>query len=267
MEVVILKDSAAVAKCAAQIIAETIAKKADVALGLNASASLLPIYRELINLNSAGEVSFAAARSFNSSEYVGLDPSHRESSRSFMNKHLFNHIDIASENSHVPPGHLKNPLEAGPYYERTIADAGGIDLQLLGIGVLGQLGFNEPTSSLRSRTRVKALSERVVREKSALFKNEEFQPSLAITMGLGTLLEARRVLLVATGERRAQAIADAVEGPLAARCPASALQLHENAIAMVDEAAASQLQMKEQYRYGLAFQESLINPVSETRGL
>jgi glucosamine-6-phosphate deaminase len=267
MEVIILKDAQDVAKRAARVVCETVHRKPETVLGLATGSTPVAMYKELIAANQAGSVSFKKMRTFNLDEYVGLDPTHHQSYRTFMNENLFNHIDIEMDNTQVPPGNLKNPMEAGPYYERMIADAGGIDLQILGIGSNGHIGFNEPTSSFASRTRVKTLTETTVKDNSRFFKTDEFQPTLSITMGIKTILETKRVVLLATGENKAQAVYDAIEGPMACVCPASALQMHEHVTFIVDEAAASQLKMKEYYDYVLGFQDSLTEQFGDPRGV
>ena len=155
-----------------------------------------------------------------------------------MNENLFDKIDIDKSNTEVPDGMAENPLEVGPGYERMIELAGGIDLQVLGVGSDGHIGFNEPTSSLGSVTRVKTLTKQTIEDNSRFFEPDEFQPKLAITMGIKTILDARRILLLAHGENKAQAVRDMVEGPLSAFCPASALQLHQRTTILIDEAAA-----------------------------
>ncbi|HEX4924885.1 MAG TPA: glucosamine-6-phosphate deaminase, partial [Bdellovibrionales bacterium] len=156
-----------------------------------------------------------------------------------------------------PDGRAANPVLEGPAYEARIAAAGGIDLQILGIGRNGHIGFNEPTSSLTSRTRIKTLAETTFKDNSRFFAKGEAQPELGITMGIGTILEARRILLLATGENKALAVAAAVEGSLSSMCPASALQLHRHAMLLVDEAAASQLKLKDYYRWVMSQQEKI----------
>ncbi len=267
MEVIILKNATEVAERSARIVCDTVNKKPNTVLGLATGSTPVAMYKEMINANKEGKVSFKQMRTFNLDEYVGLDPSHHQSYRTFMNENLFNDIDIDIDNTQVPPGNLENPMEAGPYYEDLIAKAGGIDLQILGIGTNGHIGFNEPTSSLASRTRVKTLTETTVKDNSRFFKEGEFQPTLSITMGIKTILETKRVLLLATGKNKAKAIADAIEGPMAGRCPASALQMHEHTTFIIDEDAASQLEMKEYYKYVLGFQDNLIDKFGDSRGV
>jgi len=190
-------------------------------------------------------------RSFNLDEYVGIEANHKYSFRRFMNEQLFNHIDIVPENTHLPDGMCANPRAEGRRFEALIASLGGIDLQILGIGRNGHIGFNEPASSLASRTRVKTLAPQTRKDN---FGDEHEQalvhaPLHAITMGIGTILDARHVLLLAQGVAKARAIVNAVEGPVTAMCPASALQQHPRVTVVVDEAAAQLLEHKDYYRW------------------
>jgi glucosamine-6-phosphate deaminase len=167
-------------------------------------------------------------------------------------------VSINIKNTHIPNGDAASPLKEGPAYERKIKRAGGIDLQILGIGANGHVGFNEPTSSLGSRTRVKALTERTIRDNNRFFAPGEFQPQLAITMGIQTILEAKRIILLATGHSKAKAVADAAEGPVSAMCPASALQFHPKTCFIIDEEAAEELKLKDYYKWVRTHQESLV---------
>jgi len=151
-----------------------------------------------------------------------------------------------------------NPLEVGPAYEKMIQEAGGIDLQVLGVGTDGHIGFNEPTSSLGSITRVKTLTQQTIEDNSRFFEPDEFQPKLAITMGIKTILDARRILLLAHGENKADAVRDMAEGPLSAFCPASALQLHQRTTILIDEPAASKLTLKGYYKFVGEMQDDLV---------
>ncbi|WP_108123976.1 glucosamine-6-phosphate deaminase [Saccharospirillum mangrovi] len=249
MQIVILDTPDAVAEYGAAQFIKQLQRKPDSVLGLATGSTPIALYRELIRRFQAGEVSFAQARSFNLDEYLGLAGEHPQSYRHFMNRELFDQIDINPANTQVPNGAAKDPLAACDAYEAAIKTAGGIDLQLLGIGRNGHIGFNEPSSSLASRTRVKTLTPDTVEANKRFFKADEFQPNLAITMGIGTIMEARKILLLATGEGKAEAVREAVEGPVAARCPASILQMHPRATLVLDRAAAKALKDVDFYEY------------------
>ncbi|MCJ8314231.1 MAG: glucosamine-6-phosphate deaminase [Saccharospirillaceae bacterium] len=241
MKIVILKDASAVAKYSAAIFIKQIQNKADCVLGFATGSTPVDMYNELINAYKNRQVSFDQVSSFNLDEYLGLSGDHQQSYRFFMNDKLFDHIDIDLAKTTVPPGDSKNPIDACAHFERKIIECGGIDIQLLGLGRNGHIGFNEPSSSLSSRTRIKTLKQQTINDNARFFKDETFQPHLAITMGIGTILEARKIVLLATGKNKAQAIADTIQGPITAQCPASALQLHANTVIVIDELAASKL--------------------------
>lgn len=249
MEVIIADDQQQIAVLAAALVAELLDKKPTAVLGLATGNTPLRLYRELIRLYVAGKISFKQATTFNLDEYLGVDPASALSYRRYMQENFFEHIDIEPAHTHLPDGMAANPRQQGPDYEQRILRAGGIDLQVLGIGRNGHIGFNEPGSSLASRTRIKTLASNTRRDNGALLPPGEVMPKLAITMGVGTILQARRVLLLAQGEHKAVAVAQAVEGPLAAMCPASALQLHPHVTVLLDEASASKLQLIEYYRH------------------
>lgn len=249
MQIVILDTPEAVARYGADQFMAQLQQKPQAVLGLATGSTPIALYRELIRRYQVGEVSFAQARSFNLDEYLGLSGDHPQSYRHFMNTELFDQIDIKPANTQVPDGAADDPLIACEAYEAAIKATGGIDLQLLGIGRNGHIGFNEPSSSLASRTRVKTLTPDTVEANKGFFKSDEFQPNLAITMGIGTIMEGRHILLLATGEAKAEAIREAVEGPVAARCPASILQMHPRAMLVLDRAAAKALQDVDFYAY------------------
>lgn len=249
MQVVILPDENHVAEYAADVIVRQIQIKPDSTLGLATGSTPQSTYARLIQRYFAGHVRFRAVQTFNLDEYLGLAPNHPQSYRYFMDEVLFRHIDIAPENTHVPNGLAIDPKKACAAYEQSIKAAGGIDLQLLGLGRNGHIGFNEPTSSLASRTRVKTLTPATVKDNARFFKANEFQPQLSVTMGIGTIMEASFVMLLATGEHKANAVARMIEGAVSAACPASALQFHPKTVVVVDEAAAKTLALKEFYQY------------------
>ena len=265
VEVIILPDAASVAHKASALVTAMIDIKPQAVLGLATGATPLMMYQNLISAYQAGAVSFAGVHSFNLDEYLGLVPDHRQSYRAYMFDRLFQHIDINVAHTHVPTCvQGKSPHAAGALYEKKISAAGGIDLQVLGIGSNGHIGFNEPSSSLASRTRVKTLDIKTLEDNRHLFRADEYQPELAITMGIGTILEARRIMLLATGSRKSVAVATMIEGALSAQCPATALQMHESVTVLLDEAAASQLQHRDYYHWVYAQNEKL-NEVFGTR--
>jgi glucosamine-6-phosphate deaminase len=190
---------------------------------------------------------FSRVVTFNLDEYVGLEPTHSQSYRHFMQENLFRHLNIDLRNTHVPDGRAPDLEAQCEAYERLIREAGGIDLQVLGIGRDGHIAFNEPGSSLGSRTRLKTLTMETVRDNARFFGSEDAVPRLAVTMGVGTILESRRCLLMACGQEKAEAIRDTIEGPITAQVTASALQLHREVIAVIDEAAASALARRKYY--------------------
>jgi len=255
MEVVILNDARKVAAKGAELVGEMLRVKPAAVFGFATGSTPLSMYRLLAERCRAGKLSFREAASFNLDEYLGIGPGNPQSYRAYMDREFFDHVDMDKARTHVPgcaPG--ENPRLVGPRYEAMIRAAGGIDLQVLGIGHNGHVGFNEPSSSLASRTRIKTLTRRTLEENSRLFAPGEFQPKLAITMGIATIMGARRIMLLATGEEKAQAVASMVEGPVTAMCPASALQLHEHVTVLLDEAAASGLAHREYY--DLAYREN-----------
>ncbi len=249
MKVVILKDAAEVAKYGADIFIKQIKRKPDSVLGLATGSTPVALYKELISAYQEGRVSFKNVNSFNLDEYLGLPGTHPQSYRYFMNQQLFDHIDIDKGQTAVPPGDAEDPFSACERYENNIKQKGGIDIQLLGIGRNGHIGFNEPSSSLMSRTRVKTLTRATIDDNARFFGPDEYQPHLSITMGIGTILESKKVVLLATGANKAEAIKATVEGPLTAACPASALQMHEHVVLVIDEAAASQLADVDFYKH------------------
>ncbi len=249
MQIVIQPTADAAADYGRQIFVQQLAAKANSVLGLATGSTPLALYQKLINACQLQQLSFAKAKTFNLDEYLGLAGDHPQSYRYFMQQHLFNHIDILPQNTTVPDGAATDPVAACHNYEQQITAAGGIDLQLLGLGRNGHIGFNEPSSGLRSRTRIKTLTAATIADNARFFQAGEYQPHLSLTMGIGTILDARKVLLLATGANKATAVKAMIEGPLTAACPASALQLHQHAIVVLDEAAAAALADIEFYRH------------------
>jgi glucosamine-6-phosphate deaminase len=250
VEVVIRQHDQQCGVTGADIIADAVASGATT-LGLATGSSPLSVYRELIRRHRKEGLSFARAQAFLLDEYVGLPPSHGQAYARVIRTEFTNHIDIDSRRVYGPNGMADDIFIAAQEYDALIATAGPVDVQLLGIGVNGHIGFNEPGSSLGSRTRVKTLTEQTRHDNARFFAGIEEVPRHVITQGLGTICEARHLVLIATGAHKAQAVAAAVEGPLTASCPASILQLHPHVTVIVDEAAAAQLKNADFYRYAL----------------
>lgn len=247
MKVLIVADEKAATQRAADIVARIVRAKPDAVLGLATGGTMLPLYDALAQRHRDEGLSFAATTSFNLDEYIGLAPDHPCSYHRYMQEAFFDHIDIDPARTHLPRGDAADPKAASDEFEAQIEAAGGIDLQLLGIGRNGHIGFNEPTASLGSRTRIKTLTTSTRRANQRYFTSFEDTPRYAITMGVATILASRKCLLLATGEAKADAVARMVEGPLSAACPASALQLHPRATILIDEAAASALTLTDYY--------------------
>ena len=249
MEVVIQLNDEAAAALAARIIARELRANPHLVLALATGKTMERVYRNLVRLHQTEKLDFSLCRTFNLDEYVGLFPSDPNSYRYYMNHHLFRNVNVDPRNTHLPNGLAENLDEECRRYEATIRRVGGIDVQLLGIGKAGHIGFNEPLSALQSRTRVKALTPTTLKQNAPNFGSEDKMPRRAMTMGVGTILESRRCLLLATGESKAKVIAKAVEGPITSMVSATALQLHPRCTVIVDEDAAANLAEKDYYRW------------------
>lgn len=249
MEIIIKPDAAEAQQEAARILRRQIQSKPDSVLGLATGSTPIPVYAALVQMHGRGELDFSRIVTFNLDEYVGLAPDHPCSYREFMREHLFGRVNIAPKNIHFPDGLAKEIPAHCLEYEAAIARVGGIDLQLLGIGRDGHIGFNEPSSSLASRTRIKTLTPQTVKDNAKCFGSPDKVPRHVITMGVGTIMDARRCLLLATGEAKADVVARMAEGPLTADVPASILQMHPSCTLVVDEPAAAKLKRHEYYRW------------------
>ncbi len=247
MEVIIQKDKGSATKLVARLLANQLNETPTMTLGLATGRTMEALYDELVRLYEAKEVDFSKCGSFNLDEYVGLTPEDPNSYRSYMNKWLFDRVNIHKAKTHVPNGSAEDLDEECRNYEALIRGAGGLDFQLLGIGSSGHIGFNEPLSALRSLTRVKALTRDTIEQNSGLFPDPSMMPRRAITMGVDTILKSKRAVLLATGSSKADIIAKAVEGPLTAIVTASALQLHSHCTIVVDEDAAAKLTHRDYY--------------------
>jgi len=249
MEVVIQPTAEAAADLVARIIAWELRKKPRLVLGLASGNTMESVYARLAQMHRDEKLDFSACCTFNLDEYIGLSAKHINSYRHYMNQHLFRRVNIPFSNTHMPDGVAEDPAVECVKYEERIADRGGIDLQLLGIGHNGHVGFNEPFSSFRSRTRVTVLSRATRLQNAPHFPSPDAVPKRAITMGVGTILDCRRNLLLATGAEKASIVAKAVEGPITIMISASALQLHPNCSFILDEAAARELKESEYHQW------------------
>jgi glucosamine-6-phosphate deaminase len=249
MEVIIKENYEEMSEEAAAIIRDAIHLKPNLVLGLATGSTPIGTYKELIRMYEAGELDFSKVVTFNLDEYVGLPSTHDQSYHYFMHENLFNHININPANVHVPSGVVRDFGSYCQWYEDEIAKAGGVDVQVLGIGSDGHIGFNEPGSSLASRTSIVTLTEETIKDNSRFFESMEDVPRFAITMGVGTIMEAGLCLLLANGEKKADPVEALVEGPITSQVTASALQMHPNATVIIDEAAASKLERVDYYKW------------------
>ena len=244
MTVIVCETKEEMSAKAGEIFAARIKAKPDIVLGLATGSTPEGLYAELAKRNKAGEIDCSKVRTFNLDEYLGLAPDHDQSYRYFMNKALFDNINIDKANTRVLNGVAEDLAAECRKYEEEIKAAGGVDLQLLGIGSNGHIAFNEPGSAKDSRTRVVQLKESTIQDNARFFKSADEVPREALSMGNGSVLESKEIVLVANKESKADAIAAAVEGPVSDDCPASFLQEHPNVTIVVDEAAASKLKDK-----------------------
>jgi len=249
IEVSIKKGYDDLSKRAAEIIADAIMNKPNSVLGLATGSTPIGCYRELVRMHREEGLDFSRVVTFNLDEYIGLPPIHPQSYRYFMNENLFNHVNIKIENTHVPNGLSEDLQRTCKEFEEAIKSSGGIDLQLLGIGSNGHIAFNEPGSPFNSRTRVVKVSEQTIKDNARFFKSIDEVPRQAISMGTGTIMETRKIILLASGAGKADAVAKSVKGPVTEEVPASILQTHPNCIFVIDEAAASKLVFKKYKKY------------------
>ncbi len=250
MEVIIRPTKQAAIKLAAQLIAKSVRRKPHFVLGLATGATMEGVYDELARMHSAEKLDFSRCHTFNLDEYVGVPPESPFSYHEYMRKHLFSRVNIHPLCAHLPNGMAPDLAAECRHYEHLMREVGGVDLQLLGIGRDGHIGFNEPLSALRSRTREKALTPSTLAANVKFFGGDmDKMPRRAITMGVGTILEAHNCLMLVTGDSKADILARAVEGPITSMVTASALQLHPHCQVIVDEEAAANLQGKDYYRW------------------
>ena len=251
MEIVVCKDKAEASRKAADMIAALVKRNPKCVLGLATGSTPVLMYDELAKDVKAKKISFRQVKTWNLDEYYGLAPTHDQSYRYFMNENLFKKIDIQIKNTHVLNGLAKDPVKECKAYEAAIKRAGGIDLQVLGIGSDGHIAFNEPGTSLNSRTSVVYLTPSTVKDNARLFFKGDMKavPKSALSMGVGTICEARKIILLAFGENKQDAVKGCVEGPMSQFCTASALQAHNDCWIFCDEAAAKKLKLKKYYAW------------------
>lgn len=249
MEILIQPDARTAARLTAHIVARALGARPTLVLGLATGRTMIPVYAEWVRLHREKGLDFSQCTTFNLDEFIGLHPDHPGSFHAYMREHLFSKVNLDPRRIHLPDG-MAPDLEAEcAAYERAIREAGGIDIQLLGIGRDGHIGFNEPLSALLSRTRQKALTLQTLQDNVDPFGRLDAMPRRAITMGVGTILEARRCLVLVTGEDKAEILARAVEGPITAMVTASALQWHPRCTVVVDQEAATRLQGRSYYEW------------------
>jgi glucosamine-6-phosphate deaminase len=256
MEIIIQRTPEEMSKTAARVVASVINAKPNAVIGLATGSTPLGLYKELVRMHREEGLDFSQVTTFNLDEYVGLTQQHPQSYHYFMHENLFKHINIAKQNIYIPSGTTDNYHAFCFWYEQRIKECGGIDLQILGIGSDGHIAFNEPTSSLGSRTRIKTLAKQTIDDNARFFDSPDQVPIYAITMGVGTILEARKVLLLANGSKKAAAVAATIEGPVTSMITASALQLHPDVMMVIDQEAAADLKMRDYYDW---IQANMVN--------
>ncbi|MFF2481439.1 glucosamine-6-phosphate deaminase [Paenibacillus sp. NPDC058071] len=249
MNISVFSSNKEVSARAAELIAELLREKPDAVLGLATGDTPIGVYEALVERFKRGEVSFRQASAFNLDEYAGLPPEHEQSYAAYMAKHLLNEIDLPLDRAYIPNG-LAADLEAeSKAYDRLLEQAGQLDLQLLGIGHNGHIGFNEPGPHLHAGTHVVALTEETRDANSRYFDHLEDVPSQAVTMGVGWMMKAKHVVLIARGEGKAAVVKEALFGPITTSCPGSLLQLHPRLTVLLDEGAARDVQGLPGVRY------------------
>ncbi|WP_066871154.1 glucosamine-6-phosphate deaminase [Clostridium mediterraneense] len=241
MKVLIVKNYEEMSKKAAEFMAELVNEKPEAILGLATGGTPVGMYKELIEMNKAGKVDFSKVTTVNLDEYVGLAGDHEQSYRYFMNTNLFNHINVNKDKTFVPSGLAENIEEECKKYDERIKELGGIDLQLLGLGGNGHIAFNEPDNHLVVGTHLTGLTQDTIDANSRFFESADEVPKTAVTMGLGGIMQAKRILLIASGEGKADAVEAMMNGKITTDCPASMLQMHRDVTIIVDEAAAAKL--------------------------
>ena len=260
MEIIIQLTYKQLTSIASEIIRDALLKKPNLVLGLATGSTPIALYKALVRMHKEDGLDFSEVTTFNLDEYIGIPCDHPQSYHTFMANHFFDHVNILKKNQHIPQNTEENHEEFCEAYEEAIVRAGGIDIQVLGIGTDGHIGFNEASSSLASRTRIKTLSRSTLAANAIHFGDDvRAVPEMAITMGIGTIMEATQCLLLANGASKSEAIAHAIEGPITAMVPASILQTHPKTVVLIDEAAASDLKEIEYYKRSYANKLKLLD--------
>lgn len=241
MKIIVTKNYEELSKAAANEMAKVVTEKANAILGLATGGSPIGMYKELIRMNNAGEIDFSQVTTVNLDEYVGLSGEHNQSYRFFMNDNLFNHINIDKNKTFVPNGLAENVEEECKNYDAKIAELGGTDVQLLGVGNNGHIAFNEPDNFLVSGTHLTGLTQSTIEANARFFDSIDEVPKTALTMGLGGIMKAKKIIVIASGEGKAEAVRDMLSGKITTDMPASMLQMHKDVVVIVDEAAAKLL--------------------------
>lgn len=239
MKVIITVSYDEMSKKAAEIVKKQIKEKHNTVLGLATGSTPLKMYEHLIEMYKRGEIDFSNVVTFNLDEYIGLSPDHPQSYHYFMYYNFFNHININKKNVHIPNGIAEDLEEECRKYDEEIEKAGGIDLQILGIGINGHIGFNEPDESIETKTHIVNLTEDTINANKRFFESEEEVPKKAITMGLGSIMKAKKIVLLASGKNKAEAIKETIKGQLTTKVPATVLALHPDVTIIIDKEAAS----------------------------
>lgn len=237
MKLIHTKDYAEMCKHASRLFAAQITLNPNTVLGLATGSTPVGMYAELVQMYKEGRLDFSQVKTVNLDEYVGISGENDQSYRYFMNHQLFDHVNICKENTYVPNGLAENISEECTRYEALLQDLGGVDMQLLGIGINGHIGFNEPCDHFPEFTSMVNLTESTIQANARFFQSMDEVPKTAVSMGIGTIMKAKKIVLVANGENKAQIIYDTVYGPITPKVPASVLRLHPDVTIFVDDAA------------------------------
>lgn len=241
LDIRIFENYEEISKEAAQMIKETVDKKKDAVLGLATGSTPIGLYKELIRLNQANEIDFSDVKTVNLDEYIGLDGDHDQSYRTFMNEQLFNHINIDKKNTHVPNGVSEDPDQTSAQYDELLRELGSADIQVLGIGANGHIAFNEPNETLNINTHVTDLLDSTIEANARFFDSKDEVPKQAITMGIGSIMTAKKIILLASGSNKADVVKQLGDEFVTTQNPATLLKLHPNVIVLVDKEAGAQL--------------------------